>query len=319
MATSGSVEFADTRNNLITDAYYTLNIGTEGESLPAADLQYGARVLNRMVKQWATHGIHLWKQDEIVVYLTVGTEKYTLPTANSSLLSDTVVTKLNGDHSSGATSLTVDDTTGMAASDNIGVVVDDGSIHWTTISSVDSTTTLTIASGIDDDAADDSVVYTYTNAIVRPLRIIDGRRRDWTPALPIDTPFVDGMISRSEYLDLPQKKGQGKPNQGYYDPRLSAGDLYLWNAPDSSSETFIGTALLPIEDFDAASNNPDLPQEWLEALVYNLARRLMIRHPNVAAQTRQDVKEMAVSTLAQVNSWDSEPGSVFMQPQYEVG
>ncbi len=79
------------------------------------------------------------------------------------------------------------------------------------------------------------------------------------------------------------------------------------------------TAHMPIEDFDTASNTSDLPQEWEEALIYGLARRLMTRYPPANPATRNEIKELASSTLSQALNFDAEDGSVFFQPHHEGG
>jgi hypothetical protein len=317
MATSGSVDYTRTRDNIINDAYRLCGAVALGETPSSEESAAGVAALQAMVKAWQADGTNLWKIEDCVLFLTKGTERYSLGASGdrAALSSDTVVTKVNGDHSSSDTTILVDSVTGMAASDAIGIVLDDGSIHWTTISSI-SSLTITIASGIASAAADNNIVFTYTTLLARPLRILDARRRVWTdPTAPVDVPFSD-MLSREEYFDLPNKMSEGKPVQGFYDPQLSKGDFYLWNAPDSAAETVNFTGAMPIEDFDAAGNDPDFPQEWIEAVTWNLAVRLA---PAVGTpiQERGWLKNEAAEKKYLLSIWDSEPASVFFQPRLE--
>lgn len=59
----------------------------------------------------------------------------------------------------GETSMAVTSGTGTAPGDIIGVAQDDGTIQWTTIASGDGTTTLVLAAGLTDAAADGNKVY----------------------------------------------------------------------------------------------------------------------------------------------------------------
>ncbi len=206
MATSGSTDFTSTRAVIVEDAYHAIGVGTDGEALEAADRTYGERTLNRMVKGWNTHGDHLWKREEVVVFLTVGEPRYELgPTGDrAALLTDMVATKLDGAHISGGTSISVDATTGGATGDNIGVVLADGSIYWATVSSVESGVGFIINIGLSGDADDGAVVYLYTNTIALPLKVVDARRRDHTGTTAIDSP-ITMMLARQDYQELPQK------------------------------------------------------------------------------------------------------------------
>jgi hypothetical protein len=108
------------------------------------------------------------------------------------------------------------------------------------------------------------------------------------------------------------------PISGYYDPRLSAGDLYIWNAPNTSNDTVQFTAHLAIDDFDTASTNPDFPAEWLEALEWNLAVRLA-SDVGTPPSERTWIKSQAAESKYLVTQWDSEPVSLFFQPAIGIG
>ena len=59
------------------------------------------------------------------------------------------------------TILEVDSTTGMVAGDIVGIVVDDGSIDWTDIDTVDDSDTMTVSDGLSDACAINNNIYTY--------------------------------------------------------------------------------------------------------------------------------------------------------------
>jgi hypothetical protein len=73
------------------------------------------------------------------------------------------------------------------------------------------------------------------------------------------------------------------------------------------------TWLKPIEDFDAASDEPDLPQGWISTLIWNLSLELTARFP-VDDNIYRRIAERAMDTFDQVSSFDREGGSVFFQP-----
>lgn len=132
-----------------------------------------------------------------------------------------------------------------------------------------------------------------------------------------DTPLTD--LSRQEYDELPRKASQGAPNSYYVDQQRTTTTLYLWPAPDAgaaANTTIRYTYQRVMEDADDLNNDVDLPQEWLEALTYNLASRLIlpfqmhIADPNGAALVRQTAGEL----YAALSADDQETASAFFQP-----
>lgn len=83
------------------------------------------------------------------------------------------------------------------------------------------------------------------------------------------------QLSREEYKAIPIKTTQGYPTQWFYDRQRDGGTLYVWPAPDATAGTLKFTYRRVIMDLDAGPNNFDLPQEWYEAITYNLAVRLI--------------------------------------------
>ena len=256
MATSGSIDYTVTRDDIITEALQLVGALGEGESPTSNQLTDCSRTLNMMIKYWAADGMKVWINEELVVFPVKNQRQYTFGASGDRMCkeSELITTKLNGDHSSSATSLTVDDTTGMAGSDIIGVVTDDSGIHWTTISSVDSSTTLTIDSGLDSTASDNDRVYTYTTAFTQ--RILDIHNAWIRQTDDNDIPIE--VVSKQEYADLSTKTTSGRINQVYFDPKVDTALMNVWQVPDDSytNERLYLYVSRVFEDFDAAGNNP---------------------------------------------------------------
>ena len=315
MALSGSIDFNQTRNEIINDALVICGAIEEGEDPSAAGTASAARQLNRMVKRWNAAGAHLWRTDEGVLHLDVGVTEYAIGTggAHATTDGDAVKTELGAAAAASATSLTVDSITGMATGDNIGIVLDDGTIDWTTINGAPSGTTVVITTGLTSAASTDNHVYAYTTKIDRPLRVVDIRRRG---ADGNDVPIT--MISRQEYVDTPNKTNQAPPVQVYYDPQLTTGRMYVWNAPDTANDRLFWTAHLPLQDFDTSAHNPDVPQEWLDAMVWNLSRLLCPSY-GVPAKLRSEIRAEAATMFDDALGFDVEPTPIFFQPDLGEG
>lgn len=304
MSTSGSADFAVSRNDLFNTALALVNVvpldGTpDGNHYTAC-----ARMLNLMVKAWMARGINLWAMKEATLFLSEGTATYSLGISGTHCTNTYVQTTLTADSATSDTTIDITSATGMSASDNIGIVLDDGSIHWTTISGAPGTTT-TIATGLASAASSGNVVFAYTSKITRPQRIVSAYRRDINGN---DTPIE--LISRGDYASLSYKASEGKTVQAFYDPQLTTGTLYLWPTPDLTTDVVRFWYSRPIEDFDAAADNPDFPIEWGEALTYGLAERLATLY-QAPLEIRQWIKAEATAKFELALSYDAEPTSVF--------
>lgn len=304
MATSGSADYAITRNDIFDTA---LNlVGVLGESDAASSENYSkcAIMLNLMVKAWMARGINLWAMKEATLFLSPGTASYSLGPSGTHCTTSYVQTTLSTDEATSSTSLSLTSTTGISASDNIGIVLDDGTIHWTTISGAPGDPT-TIATGLASAASSGNVVFAYTSKIFRPQRIVNAYRRDIDGN---DSPIE--LIARADYAGLSNKTSEGKTVQAFYHPVLTNGTLYAWPTPDLATDVIRFWYSSPIEDFDAASDNPYFPIEWGEALIYGLADRLCgIYKPSM--ETRQILKGEAREKLEEALAYDVEPVSVF--------
>lgn len=308
MAVSGSSDFTRTRDQIIARALRICGAVKAGETIGAQEVTDAAEALNAMVKRWsATPGMHVWCTSEATLFPQASQVRYGLSTSSTDHATESyAATELTAAASSGATSITVDSITGISNGDNIGVVVDDGTIHWTTVNGAPSGSTVVLTTGLDDDAASGNAVFAYTTKIVRPLKIVDARTYDISSGQEVP---ISPMLARADYQALPNKAQTGTINQAFYDPQRDTGYLYLWNPPSTVTSLVKFTWHRPIMDFDAASNNPDLPQEWIDVLVWGLAD-LMCAEYDVPADKAGMIAGRAAKYLDDVAGFDREAESI---------
>lgn len=313
MATSGSTNFAAQRNDILRQA--ALNVAAIGvnDTMSAEKLADFSFVLNAMVKAWGETGVHVWTEKEATLFPAAGQVSYGIGgSATDHVTESYVQTAITAAEALGQTVLSIDDVSGITAADHIGIQLDDGTLFWTTVQSVGATT-VTVVDPITDSAAAGNYVFAYTSRIVRPLKILDLRRYDIASAT--DTP-LGPPIARRDYMDLPRKTTTGVISQGWYDQQNTTGHLKLWQPPAIVTELVNFTWCKPIEDFDAASDEADLPQGWISTLIWNLSRELASGRYPVAQHIYLRIVERAEDTFDQVSSFDreGEGSSVFMQP-----
>ena len=196
----------------------------------------------------------------------------------------------------------------MTVSDNIGIKLDDDSIHWTTISTIPTSTSITIASGLASAASSGNNVYFYTTASGRPQEIVYAYRRDKNG---IDNEV--NIIGEKEYKRQSNKASTGPPVEVYYQPTLSSGTLYVWPVDGGADwdKLVLSCNFLP-DDFDAASDNPEFPIEWANALVWGLAAELGSEY---GLDEREQAKLWRISEfkLNELLDYDVENASVIFE------
>lgn len=151
----------------------------------------------------------------------------------------------------------------------------------------------------------------------KPGRVIEARRRNLTSL--IDTPLREW--SQAEYLEMPNKAASSIPTAFYYNPQTTGGTLYVWPAPSSDTAAAFElqiTYTRKIQDFVGTGDDADLPQEWLQALTYALAEQLAIKYAPENPALVDMITQRAALYKAQLDSWDSEPASLFLQPDYRA-
>ncbi len=311
MTTSGSTNFTDDRNGIISDALTLLGVLGSGQTANANDITFCAKMLNKMIKAWESQGVHLWTETEAIIALRDGVNTYTLVNAAAGDRAGTnvVETTLSAAEASGQTILSLTDTTGMTASDVIGIELDDDTRQWQTISSVDSTTQVTINSALTGAAASGNTVITYTTKLDKPVNIIDIRYK-----------YSDGIerqmikMGHVEYMSLANKTAEGPCTSYNYSPQLTQGKLYVYPTPDNCGDRLKATVIRLIEDYDASTDNSDLPVAWLECLTLNLVLRVAPAFGISLSKTNPDLIQLANTSLAEMKSWDSEEGSLWIVP-----
>lgn len=303
MATSGSVNFSLDRDEVIELAYKKCGVFQTGQTLSAEKTADASKTLNMMLKAFQQKGLKLWLRKKATVFLAKNDSQYGLGTSGDHATYSYTRTQIKTAAASGATTIDVDSTTGMAASDFIGFVQDDGTLHWTTVSSVTDSDTVVIADAITDDCAVDNYVYFYSTKIDRPLRIIEAYISDKDSN---DRPVR--IIGKQEYSELSNKTTDGAVVAIHYDPQLTTGQLYVWPQTSVVTDTLEIVVHRPVEDMDNSNDDFDVPVEWMEAIVWGLAWRLCPDN-GIDINRKRDIERNAMQFLDDAEAFDIEYGA----------
>jgi hypothetical protein len=311
MATSGTSTFSRNRDQLISAALRKINAFESGETPDSAAVTEASDALNVMVKHWQGSGIHIWRTEEAILFPQLGQSRYVLGATDHATESH-VETALTSAAVDGALTVVLDSVTGVASTYNIGIQLDDGSIHWTTVNGAPAGSTVTLAAALTDSAALGNRVLAYQTKLVRPLKILSARRYNFDSA--IETPLEE--MDRIEYQEMPNKTAAGAVTGFFYDRRggaNSTGLIYFWPQPANVDEAIKMTVARPIEDFSAAGNDADLPQEWIRAIEWGLADELADEY-DVPEPKRTRIERRAAQYLAEANWSEKELVSIEFVP-----
>lgn len=152
-------------------------------------------------------------------------------------------------------------------------------------------------------------VYSISNP--KPLKVLQAWNHNTTSN--VDVPMR--IITQAEYNILGNKTSSGNPIQVYYDPRRSNGEMHLFPVPsttEQSANTIHYVCQIPFEDFNSATDEPDFPQEWYDAITYGLATRLAPEYGVPIADRKTLWQEMSIIKQEALN-FGLEEGSLYFQ------
>ena len=151
----------------------------------------------------------------------------------------------------------------------------------------------------------------YTLSAPKPLKIIQAYFTDATTSDRRDI-----MVSPDYDFTLYPPGSSGTPVAITYQPKVGEGTMKVWPTPDSTMA--VGSTISVVyqsefEVFTLGTETPDFPQEWYNALVYQLAVLLAPEY-GIPTQDQSKLEQQAEKFLTTVLSMGMEDGSAFFQP-----
>lgn len=333
MATSGTFAFNPSITQMITAMYRKLGVIAEDETPTPGQFSDALFAGNAVIKEWMALGIHVWTEEEAILFFQAGQNRYLLGgTGTGGTGPDNccdayswVPMQLAAPASGGNTSVTVNTTTapnGVTVNngDNFGVVLDSGVAFWTTVNGTPVNNVVTLAAPIPagQTAAVQNNAFDYATKIVRPLKIPSARQIYYQggggQVGPRLTPMT--VLSRKEYMDLPNPADPGISTQFFYSPQLVSGVFYPWPNPQNANFGARFTWYRPLMDLTTPSNTADIPQEWCNGLMWNIALE-MAPEFDVPPPRFTMIQTMADRKLDLIQSYDRESEPIEFGMSYD--
>ena len=331
MTTSGQSSFNPAITQMITAMYRKIGVIAEDETPTAGQYNDALFAGNALIKEWMALGIHVWTEEEAILFFQAGQNRYLLGGTgvggtgpdNCCDANSWVPMQVANPVSGGNTTVTVTNTVApngvaVTSGDNFGIVLDSGVAFWTTVNGAPVGNVVTLATAIPagQTASPQNNAFDYTTKIVRPLKVPGARQIYYQGGQsgPRLTPM--SVLSRKEYMNLPNPLDPGISTQFFYTPQLVSGEFYAWPNPQNANFGARLTWYRPLMDLTTPANTADLPQEWLNGLMWNIAMEMAPEFDCPPPRWAM-IKEMAAIKLDLIQSYDREPEPIEFGLSYD--
>lgn len=317
MSTSNSYDFSLTAAQIMQTAAEDLGVLRPGQTMPAAMSTFMLRRLNMLAKQWqgtadGMPGLPIFSRKEVTLFLAAGQHVYYVAplSQQSHATSWYGRTTIDAAEAAGQTILSVtatSDTTTQpgysitaAATNIIGIEQDDGTIFWTTVSSIAPGDTITVTDALTASASVGNYVWYYDTAYAAQhfphLETAMLRDEHYN-----DSPMKIYNTIEDYNYGVASKYASGTPTALMVEPFTASTRITLNAQPTDVTDTIVMSVLYPSEDYDAVTNDIAFPQEAYAALSWELAMRCASGLQAKWSPVMQAAHQSAVSKYMNLN------------------
>tara|TARA_R110000851_G_scaffold245747_1_gene398475 strand:- start:1032 stop:1703 length:672 start_codon:yes stop_codon:yes gene_type:complete len=130
----------------------------------------------------------------------------------------------------------------------------------------------------------------------------------------IQTDINVGRISRSEYLNIPNKQTQARPSQFFLDKSITP-VLKVWPTPDNSTDVIVFNKIIRMDDADAANNTMDMPFRFFPCFTAGLAYYISLKK---APQLTPQLKAIYEEEFRRAADQDEDRASFRIRPNLRM-
>ena len=150
-----------------------------------------------------------------------------------------------------------------------------------------------------------TTTYTLSNNVIDILDVVCRRTVNDT-----QTDINMSRLSRSEYINIPNKTTKARPNQYFLDKQISP-VLNIWPAPENSTDVLVFNKLVRMDDADNAKNTMDMPFRFYPCFTAGLAYYISMKK---APEKTQLLKQIYEEEFLRAESQDEDRASFRIRP-----
>ena len=253
MATSSSVNFELDVASYVEEAFERCGL----EVRTGYDLKTARRSLNLLLADWANRGLNQWTIDQTSITLASDIGNY--PGGNLTMTVGASGSFTVGETITGGTSAATASITSLPSSTSMAITIPSGTFsNGETLTGGTSAATTTLSAAVD---------LTTVQKTIDVLSVVVTRD---------STDYGLTRLSRSEYLNLPNKTQTGRPSQFFLDRQISP-TLKLWPVPENNTDIVKFDRLVRMDDADDYTNTLQIPFRFYPCLAAGLAYYLAIK------------------------------------------
>lgn len=315
MALSNSFDYTTDAAGVILGALEKLGVVEAGETPDTDDKTLALRELNKLVKQWShpadgAPGLKVWLRKVIYLFLAENVREYLVGPSGVRATETYSTTTISADEAAGQTTISLTDGSGTATSDVIGIEQNDGSLHWSTISSGAAGNTPTIAAALTAAASAGNRVFYYTPVAAqnylpfRPLEVLSARLRYYDSAGTAHDGIGLDVYDREQlphFEAVDDKSDAADPTAMFVEPLRTQTRITLDSAAEDVAKLIRMVVLSPADDLDSDTDSLAFPPEWIAALEWELAKRCAPSFRAPWVQTHEANWNQATAIARQAN------------------
>ena len=126
------------------------------------------------------------------------------------------------------------------------------------------------------------------------------------------------QMNRDDFASQPNKNIQSSMVTSYYLEKLVNPRVTLWPAPISDSSHLVLYRHRQIQDVGDLTQELEIPQRWIEAVIWQLAVRMAFELPElVSSEVRAQVIQMANEAQFEVELTETDGSPTYLRPQID--
>jgi len=160
-------------------------------------------------------------------------------------------------------------------------------------------------SNVDQTLTEGTDSYSLNDYVIDVLDVVLRRTVN-----DVATDYQMNQVGRAEYWNIPTKSTKARPTQWFLDKQVTP-KIYIWPAPENSTDVIKMNQLLRIEDADGSVNDLQMPFRFYPALVAGLAFYLSQKR---APERMESLKSLYEDEFARALAQDESRASLMIKP-----
>jgi len=124
--------------------------------------------------------------------------------------------------------------------------------------------------------------------------------------------------NRDTYAAINNKAQVGRPSTSYFFEKKISPTLTVWPVPNNNDDHLTVYVHRQPQDVGSLTQQLEIPQRWLDGVIWLLASRLCYELPNVDGNTVQMVSQMAQQQVFEAEGAESDGAPIFLMPNIRV-